>query len=378
MKGKWWLLVLLVITACTPTGNTDADEHEDFDDLEMQDSTAPTTTVLFVSPDDVKKQRAEFLTAFKALKRRSEARPLYEAYIDSIGANGILDMLEKANPKCHSEAHELGKVIFAKLKDIGQSLAVCANRCYSGCMHGVLMEAFANELKRNDPTGELHVNLDELKPLINELCLQQKEMVSGYSPGDCGDGVGHAFMFLADYDIPKAVAACANFESKHLEYYCATGAYMEYITEHDSQDAKTKSMFYPCDEAAYPAACFRYKFVHVLKRHFAAKKSFEDSTKFCEEFAGKVRLGCVHGLGNGFMYSIYAGKVMFKAVCERWNAEEQFVCIEGVMERMAKYVPERARKVCDQLDGKNKETCLNAFNNQMYSMEKDLTLYLAE
>jgi hypothetical protein len=55
---------------------------------------------------------------------------------------------------------------------------------------------------------------------------------------------------------------------------------------------------------------------------------------------------------------------------------EEFVCIDGAMERMAKYLPDIAVRVCDQLDGKNKADCLAAVSRKMYDMKKDLSLYL--
>ena len=54
-----------------------------------------------------------------------------------------------------------------------------------------------------------------------------------YSPGDCAHGVGHALMWLADYDVQPALDACKLFVEPPLAYYCATGAYMEYVTERD-------------------------------------------------------------------------------------------------------------------------------------------------
>src|SRR5437016_6741414 len=54
------------------------------------------------------------------------------------GANGVLDGVEQLWPHCHEEAHDLGKVVYARLRELARSLQVCANRCNAGCMHGVL------------------------------------------------------------------------------------------------------------------------------------------------------------------------------------------------------------------------------------------------
>ena len=372
MGLKNWFFLLLFLTACGITGNV-VDEIV-IDDHEMGESPSQTSGLLFVEPDSVKENRIEF--AAKLRKTAKNKRPLYEEYIGVIGANGVLDGIEKLWPKCHSEAHDLGKVIYAKLNDIGQGLGVCADRCYSGCMHGVLMEAFAAYHDTDDAEG--HVDLEKLKPAMNDLCFNDKEMISSYSPGDCAHGLGHALMFLSGYDVPEAIAGCDVFEEPHMVYYCATGTYMEYVTENDKEDAKVKSLFYPCDEFDYPAACFRYKMVHVSNRHYKNKGTTAEIVAECEKFEGKFRLGCFHGLGNGHMPVIATGKLSIGDVCLTGSEDEKFVCIEGAIERMAKYHKNLALRACKSLEGKYNDICMAAVGYGMYNMEKDLSLYMAE
>src|SRR5207248_2862815 len=80
------------------------------------------------------------------------------------------------------------------------------------------------------------------------------EMVAPHWPGDGAHGVGAALMWLADYDVPPALDACRLSVKTALAYYCATGAYMAYVTERDSEDAKSRSLLYPCDTFEYPTA----------------------------------------------------------------------------------------------------------------------------
>jgi hypothetical protein len=327
---------------------------------------------LFVDPGRAQQQRAEFVQQLRRVGPRN--RQLVETYLPVIGANGALDGIESVWPLCHSEAHTLGKVVFARVRDIGVGLHVCADRCNSGCMHGVLMEAFTTIGKASPH----HLDMAVLRPAINDLCQNNPAMTASYSPGDCAHGVGHALMHLAGYDVPQAVTACESNKSPSLVYYCATGAYMEYVTERDPQDARTHSFLYPCDENPYPAACARYKMVHVVRRHYAAGKTTEDLRRLCSSLTGAVRRGCFHGLGNAHMGLIGAGKIGIRAVCLGLSEAEEFVCIDGAMERMAKFQPDRAARVCDQLDGKNKATCLDAVSRKMYDMKKDLSLYLAK
>ncbi len=360
MRGKICALLIFLIACQSPTGDVV------FDDFEMGGSSSEQSQVLFVEPSSVTAERVEFVLKLK--KSGKNRRSLYEEYVDVIGANGILDGIDEVWPICHDEAHDLGKVIFAKVEDIGKSLQVCADRCYSGCMHGVLMGAFASV--QNDG----HIDIELLKLKMDEVC-ENGQMVSSYSPGDCAHGVGHALMFLADYNIAGAITACKEFGAYPMKYYCATGAYMEYTLQREKEDAGSKEIFYPCDSFDFPAACARYKMVYVVNRNSKANLSPDAMIKECEKLEGKFRLGCFHGLGNGYMSFIRDNKVSVADVCGSGSEDEQFVCIEGAIERLAKYFPSRAEKTCEELEGRNKETCRTAVDNGMYSMDKDFSLY---
>ena len=327
---------------------------------------------LFVDPRGTQKQREEFIQALPLVGKNN--RQLIEVSLPVIGANGALDGIESVWPKCHSQAHNLGKVIFARVRDVGMGLRVCADRCNSGCMHGVLMEALTTIGKASPH----HMDLAVLRPAIKDLCRRNPVMTVSYSPGDCAHGVGHALMNLAGYEIPEAIKACQANNNQAMKYYCATGAYMEYVTERDPQDATTKSVLYPCDQYSYPAACARYKMVHVVRRHYAAGRTTEELRALCSSLTGAVRRGCFHGLGNAHMWLIASGKINIRPVCLGLGEVEEFVCIDGAMERMAKFHPDSAVRVCDELDGKNKADCLAAVSRKMYDMKKDLSLYLAK
>ena len=334
--------------------------------------TAAFQNPLFVDPHGTQKQREEFIQALLRVGKYN--RQLVEIFLPVIGANGALDGIESVWPKCHSQAHDLGKVIFARVRDVGMGLRICADRCNSGCMHGVLMEALMTIGKASPH----HMDLAALRPAIKNLCQRNPVMTASYSPGDCAHGVGHALMNLAGHEIPEAINACQENENQAMEYYCATGAYMEYMAERDLQDATTKSILYPCDQYSYPAACARYKMVHVVRRHYAAGRTTEELRALCSSFTGAVRRGCFHGLGNAHTLLIVAGKIDIRPVCLGLGNVEEFVCIDGAMERMAKFHPDIAIRVCDQLDGKNKAACLAAVSRKMYDMKKDLSLYLAK
>lgn len=329
---------------------------------------------LFIEPELVQKERLEFLRKYSGVG--TNRRPLYEQYIDIIGANGIVDILHMVSPGCHDEAHDLGRIIYERVKDVAHAIDTCADSCSSGCMHGVVMEAFGEG--RTPAVAPSSTEAASRKRAMNELCSKDSDVTMSYRRGDCAHGVGHALMFLANYDIPRAVRSCRDFDEVPMMYYCVTGVYMEYVDARDATDATTKSALYPCDESPYPAACARYKMLHLARRYYAEGRPTADLVRECEKLAGKYRLGCFHGLGNAHMRGIDQGAISIKTVCLHGSSTEQAMCIEGAIERMAKDTDRRAREVCQELEGPNRKTCLTAARNRLYSLTKDLRLYLAE
>ncbi len=339
------------------------------------------SAVLFVDPGTVRTEYTAFVAELKKTRASSlkNRRNLYAEYVPIIGANGVLDGITELWPKCHSEAHDLGKVIFGKTGDMSVSLQVCRDGCYSGCMHGVLMEAFAGARTSAQADPEQHVDVDIVKSLMEDICSKNSTMTSAYSPGDCAHATGHALMVLADYRVSEAIRYCDDFGSDPMRYYCATGAYMEYITERDIIDTTVgRRTFYPCDTGRYPAACMRYKMPHVIGRLVKKKQDVEPFMRRCDEFAGVVRIGCYHGAGNGYMSLIAGERITLQDVCGQGTDDERAACIDGAMERMAKYYPDRAAEVCRDLPSGSfeRKICGEAAGRGMYNMEKDLSLYV--
>ena len=324
-------------------------------------------------------KRLEFARELVKIEKFTDLRPVYEKYIDVIGANGILDIVQKVNPKCHSEGHDLGKVIYAKLRDIGASMRTCQDGCYSGCMHGVFMEVFKLEADGHSHhpgglNGDEHKIVQTIKARIPEICYN-KSVSSLYREGECAHAVGHAIMFVLNYDIPRSIDHCKLFDTAPMDYYCATGAYMEYVSTHGMKQKEGETLFYPCDTEDFPAACFRYKLSEVFRAHFAKGGQFVENVQKCMELNGKYRLGCFHGVGNAHMGNIAEGNVPITYVCGFGSEADQYMCIEGAVERIGKFHPEKALLRCQDLDGWRKEVCLAAANRKMYSLEKSWKYY---
>lgn len=322
-------------------------------------------------PDLIQLQE-KFLRQLK--ESGKDKRGLYEEFFPHLGAEGILNAIENLWPHCHSEAHDLGKVIFAQVQDIKKGIRFCDDRCHSGCMHGVLMEAITTTGLAK--SSQLDFSL--LKPMMAHLCMEDQTMTGTYSPGDCAHGTGHAFTMVVNYDLERSLKGCGLFEDEKTEYYCSTGAFMEYVNTMDEEEAKTRSFFYPCDTFEFPSACARYKMVHVVRRHYLQGKPLDGLKEQCRNYPESLRLGCYHGLGNAHVPYLAKGLMPLQDVCGGLQSKEEEVCIDGAIERLAKYHESRALEVCQQVSGHQNQLCLSAVKHKMYDMEKDLSLYLAE
>jgi len=334
-------------------------------------------SLLYIPLEQTAASRQEFLKAYRASDQK-HARALYEKFLPRIGANGLRQSLEAASPTCHDEAHDLGKVIFARLRDVGASLESCADACASGCMHGVLMEFFTDTASSGGSAHEhqhsAQLTAADVADKIPTLC-ESKAMTRRYSPGDCAHGVGHAAMFLSKYEIPAGISLCDRFPSYALRYYCATGAYMEYRLVRNVSDLPVHGAFYPCDKAPYPAACFRYIRTSSIGMDDTPGGTFAKFVQHCEGLTGKFRLGCFHGIGNAHMGRIARGRRPIAEVCGVGTREDQTVCVEGAMERLGKFTPEIAARRCDSLTDWRREVCHAAASRKMYDMEKSFAMY---
>ena len=345
--------------------------------------------------------RVRFAAEWKALSitQRRHARALYEKWIDTIGSNGIIDVVHRAMPGCHDEGHDLGKTVFTRLRDMDRALRSCNDACNSGCMHGAVMEflsandrqpapgapaAEASPVASSPPpaaSGHVHDH-GGVPDSIDRMIQRNVPLICGtsaftgmYLPGDCAHGVGHAMMFLTNYDIPKALDYCERFVTHPMRYYCASGAYMEYRSARVPAEAPVKGPLHPCAGNRYPAACFRYVFTNTVPALYKGGGTLRQLALTCEQLPRKDELGCFHGIGNAHVTRIAQGSARLGEVCQWGDRDDQTACIEGAIERLGKFSPGVAAERCQELSGWRREVCTSAASRKMYDLEKSFALY---
>ncbi len=300
-----------------------------------------------------------FIRAYHA--KRASRREIFKKHLEPLGGEVILDYLEAIDPTCHAKAHPLGSAIYARTKDLGAALSICRRRCTAGCMHGVVREAFTDQ------------TLEEIQGRLQEFC-KSKKMLEIYKRGNCAHGLGHAIMLIAGYDLDEALDVCASFPEKPMDYYCATGAYMEYFEEAQVEEARGRSLHFPCtSERRHPAACYRYQARRMLK---ALSGDVEALAKECLALSGSRRLGCFHGLGVAVKFRVLRNPISLGKFCRHGTLDDQFLCIEGVIEKLADYDQDAALLACATLNETHTQVCRSAAKEKMYRLSKPtLPLY---
>src|SRR5262249_21875335 len=210
-----------------------------------------------------------------------------------------------------------------------------------------------------------------IRAQMNTFC-EHGEMARLHKPGNCAHALGHAFMLVTRGDVRQSVDACLGFTHEAMQYYCATGVYMDKFMT-DPPAAPSSAWRSPCDkETLFPAACYRYKAVELLDRFGSAQQL----TRQCLQLEAWQRRGCFHGLGHAMAAEVFTDPAQLAPLCGHGRQSDRIVCIEGAIEKLAEYDKDRARAACASLDDTLQPVCERAVTEKMYSLTKaTLALY---
>lgn len=333
-----------------------AHQHEvpdqaDLDAAEMGSRRPPPAPV-----DPAVKRR--FVEEYEA--KGANERQVFEKYLDTLGPAAILDYLEEAYPLCHGEAHEFGVALFAKTQDLAGALQVCGHRCTSGCMHGAIREAFHDQ------------TLEQVTGNLDGFC--RTEAMSHYPPGNCAHALGHAIMVASGRDLRKSLDGCSVYATEAMQYYCATGVFMEYNMDPPAIDISTFTPHYPCDAPVrYPPACYRYEGRRLLR---VAEGHADRFAQDCATLSGGQRLGCFLALGSAHIAAIAKEPALLAEVCQFGDDDDQSMCVDGAIEKLADFDPSKAERACARLPEARIASCKEAARGGLYRLDRrDWSLY---
>src|SRR5262249_18053640 len=116
----------------------------------------------------------------------------------------------------------------------------------------------------------------------------------------------------------------------------------------------------------FPTACYRYKALELLDSLGTPTQLRQE----CLRLKDSQRLGCFHGLGHALKEVVFTDPPQLATLCEQGTHNDQIVCIEGAIEKLAEYDEDRAKTVCAFLSNALRPVCKRAATEKMYSLTK--------
>lgn len=260
---------------------------------------------------------------------------------------------------CHGFIHYVGRALYFKYGNIWQPYSEIDFTCHGGAYHGVI-EAYLSEREGSweDIEGEeiLEVCSDSFKK-------SDRNPVQIFN--ECLHGMGHAFMFLSDSDLPKSLDYCDRLADIGNRETCYGGAFMENSTsstnvEHPSAWLSADDKFYPCSilPESQLNQCYLYQANYWIKE---SNYDWTGVFKNCAELWGSWRDYCHLGIGSNLAgFSTVKGIPEAAEVCSMPDYKVGVICVEGsIPSLISRYGGEvsKAQEFCEAVNSELAEHC---------------------
>ncbi|HEV8601750.1 MAG TPA: hypothetical protein VGQ87_04120 [Patescibacteria group bacterium] len=258
--------------------------------------------------DKAEKNKVEARTYIQAQMnlcyKKTETNACYKNVAMNLLANYsltvILNVFETNEKKpeffshCHTVAHYLGQMEYKRLKSVKAAFLETTHACLGGAYHGAIEGYFMEK-------GIINAASAEVKSEVAKICGKPQDYERRQEFTECNHGLGHATMFLADYDLPKALNLCDATGTVNEHELCYSGALMANgdafaNNDHPTKYVKADDPLYPCPilEKQQQRQCYTYgvltRFQDNLEKSIAIclmiPKEFQDD---CFETIGRDR-----------------------------------------------------------------------------------------
>ncbi len=237
------------------------------------------------------------------------ARPIIQKMLGARSGTDIMNTLSGVldAQQCHYIGHVVGQQSQIRIQDIEASIMQCDRSCDSACLHGIIGEAFAEELGMGSPDEAdidlSHLSPDDAKKIGIRLCT---------SPETC-HGVGHA-LYQAFESFEPALEVCRNIGERQTVFYCQQAVFMEYAdilysrnmrAVNDTEMPTLQELRTLCPSQSGPIerrSCFRYfprMYISTLtKAGSSTREAMIGLRQMCRTYAAiDDRINCTIGIG---------------------------------------------------------------------------------
>jgi hypothetical protein len=301
------------------------------------------------------RERAMFVEQYTEAPFEKKGR-IAEYFSAFISYPEMVDALQKADQVCHSEAHPLGRAVYRKTNSLDESLKICGNSCSDGCSHGVLMEMFSSDSDYfNGRGGDAPSSMLQALAEDGDALCRNGVVASGIFPRQCFHGMGHVMMYMAGYDLAKAVNGCDALNAAY-SVHCRSGAFMEFMGNDRADSKREVDPYYPCDIfPQYARGCYFFRANAILKAH-----GLPESLELCRKLTKDDAHACIHGLGAALFYfdqSIVKENGGIEKACSMNDPAELDLCVEGALDRVAIVVDDRTDEGCNMVASDYRSRC---------------------
>ena len=225
---------------------------------------------------------------------------------------------------CHEVSHYLGQLEYKRLKSVGAVFLESSRGCLGGVYHGAIEGYFMEKGIAGAPP-------DTIKAEVAAICGKPADYPKLQEFTECNHGLGHAMMFIANYDLPKALNLCDALGTVNERELCYSGSLMANgdafkSTEHSTKYIKADDPLYPCPilKPQQQRQCYTYG---VLTRF---QNDLEQSIKICAEIPSEFRQDCFETLGRD-RTMISVDEKILKSQCDQIsNLVYKGDCVNGV------------------------------------------------
>ncbi len=238
---------------------------------------------------------------------------------------------------CHEVAHYIGQGGYQRLGTVGDVYAQSDRTCLGGVFHGAIEGYFMERGLLLD--GE---NDEVVAQEVSNICgnLAQYERPQYFT--ECHHGLGHALMYAAHDELPRALALCDALETTGRQHLCYTGAFMQNVDNYGSGDhpaamIRADDPLYPCTvlDERYAHMCYSYA---VLERF---QKDVEKSIELCSSAPAPFRADCFQTMGRNLTLYSDDPETLNRQCGTVSDADERTSCVEGAAYNLiVRYGPE--------------------------------------
>lgn len=290
-------------------------------------------------------------TAFRYLDQQG---PEYaQVFLASVFAAGSIDQ-----NKCHTLVHHLGEEVIKRAYTLEEIFTHAKSFCSYGYTHGILAAMSKNKIEHG-------------------IVKEGTDACQRYSGRSCLHGLGHALIYMTDYDLRKALHLCDTYSAGLVPGPCYDGIFMEYSLSslspnHALSPQEIQNPLTICNaiEEQYRLRCY-WRSVPIRLLKFPRITPVQPSTvaDVGKEIVPHMRPAFWYGIGKQVDALTGGNAKDIFSFCAQLPLEAHQGCLEGAAGNMVVVdggSTDRANMFCLSLKPEQQPSCVSLLTDPSY------------